>query len=122
MKIDVKSIRSKLFIYVNLVKKEAQKYIKSNAYDTGDMDRAVTVTEVTEQDGVFECTVYVDKNALYNKRIKYKSSTKIYPVYVHQGTSKMPARPYFDIAYEQVKKEFKDITPTIKVENDNKGV
>lgn len=120
MKIDIKSIRSKLFIYVNLVKKEAQKYIKSNAYDTGDMDRAVTVTEVTEQDGVFECTVFVDQNALYNKRIKYKSSTTRYPVYVHQGTSKMPARPYFDIAYEQVKKEFKDIMPTIKVENDNK--
>ena len=117
MKIDIKSINKKLVVFAQRVAKEAKLYIQERAYDTGDMMRAVTVGELKETPTGCEIEVFVDPNKLYNKRVKYKSSVKRYPVYVHEGTSKMDARPFFSLSFEKVKPDFKDIMPKIKVEN-----
>lgn len=124
MKIELKSLPQQLQIFANSVAKEAKKYIEVHAKDTGDMMRAVSVSDVKESNGIYEIEVFVDPTKLYDKRIRYKSSSKKYPIFVHQGASyenrTLLARPYFTIAYEICRKQFTDIMPTIKVENDNK--
>jgi HK97 gp10 family phage protein len=120
MKIELKDMPGKLTAFAKVVQAKAKEYILNNAFDTGDLRGSISISEVTESNGIYEISVFSDKTLLYAKRIKYKNSTDKYPIYVHQGTSKMEARPYLTIAFEQTKPLFKDITPTIKVENDNK--
>ena len=138
MKIELKDFAKKLTEFANVVQAKAMRYIRANAYDTGDLERSIVVSEVTENNGIYEISVFSDPTKLYNRRPKMKGSTDLYPIYVHQGTKgwsgtvrrkyvdftltipPMKARPYLTIAFEQTRPLFKDIMPTIKVENDNK--
>lgn len=136
MKIELKSLPQQLTAFANKVQEQAMRYIQTNAYDTGDLMRSISISEVTVKDGIYEISVFSDKTMLFDNRVKYKSSDDKYPIYVHQGTKgwsgtrrgkyndysitipPMKPRPYLTIAFERTKPLFKDIMPTIKVEND----
>ena len=107
-------------------KTAAKEIIKDIARDTGDMGFAVSHKLATLDGENWVGEVFVDPGELYNRRKPYqykrgqragsyaKAQTK-YPVYVHRGTHKMQARPYFTLAWEKIKtsKEFRDITKDI---------
>ena len=67
---------------------EAKRYIRENAYDTGDMESAVTSTPAREEGGNLVGEIFVDPNLLYIKRKLPKSgkANRLYPIYVHEGT------------------------------------
>jgi hypothetical protein len=93
---------------------EAKRVIGDIAYDTGDMKNAVTVKLSTVESGMLVGEIFVDPTKLYNKRRPYQykrgarkgsfaNPQRNYPVYVHKGTVKMSARPYFIIAWNNIK-------------------
>ena len=93
---------------------EAKRVIQEIAYDTGDMKNAVTVKLSRVESGVLTGEVFVDPTKLYNKRKPYQykrgvrkgsyaKPEKKYPIYVAKGTDKMKARPYFRLAWNNIK-------------------
>jgi len=103
--------------------KKAKIIIHNIARDTGDMEFAVTHTLAKREGNNLVGEIFVDPGKLYNRRKPYqykrggrkgsyaKPQTK-YPIYVHRGTPKMSARPYFRLAWEEIKqdKEYRDFT------------
>lgn len=100
--------------------KEAKKVVRQIAHDTGDMERAITAGKAVEVNGNVEVEVFVNTAGLGDRRsVKYKGRkvNKLYPIYVHKGTKYMKSRPFFTIAFENIKDKFKDVRPEIKVED-----
>ncbi|HQO23231.1 MAG TPA: hypothetical protein PLH15_10565 [Spirochaetota bacterium] len=100
------------------IEKEAKKLVSPGgelaAYDTGDMRDAIS-HELAKREGVnLTGTIFVNIGKLYNKRKQYQykrgarkgsyaKANRNYPVYVHDGTQHMKARPFFLRAFQIVK-------------------
>lgn len=111
---DTKDIAKQVINIANETAKVAQKYIRQYAKDTGDLERSITVGKAKRSQGKISVEVFADTTKLYSKR-KAKKPNRLYPVYVHEGTRKMRARPFFTIATKFTRSKFQNITPTLKV-------
>jgi hypothetical protein len=104
----------------------AKEIIRQIAYDTGDMEFAVSHKLAVRDGENWVGEIFVDPGKLYNRRKPYQykrgsrkgsyaPTQRNYPVYVHGGTPKMKARPYFRLAWEKIRtsKEFQNLTKDI---------
>jgi hypothetical protein len=106
--------------------KAAKEIIREIAYDTGDMEFAVSHKLARKEGGDLIGEIFVDPGKLYNKRKPYQYKTgdragsyampvRKYPIYVHAGNPNMKARPYFNLAWDSVRQrpEFLDFAKDI---------
>ena len=84
MKLNEKGIEKKLFDLANKLSNLSKKYIRKYAYDTGDLESSITVSNVKKISTGFEVEVFADSTKLGTKR--NEKTDKKYPIYVHNGT------------------------------------
>jgi len=102
--IDKVELRKRFKNYVTEFSRLASANIKSGpikAYDTGQMLGAMD-QNIKYDKGQLVGRVFINSNLLQFK--DNDPDSKLYPIYVHEGTKRMRARPYFDKAWEQIQK------------------
>jgi hypothetical protein len=128
LKYNERDMINKMSIFAQRHARESKKVVRAIAFDTGDLERSITFTKAKKEGNIITVTVFCDRMALGNKRAtkyKYKRGdrkgesykvNRLYPIFVHEGTRKMKARPFFTIAYLKLRERLK-FYPDIEVVN-----
>jgi len=97
----VDEIQDTFMLYGQKVTDSAQKYVRSNAYDTGSLHRSID-WKTQEGRSFIKLEVGPMKDAL-DRSSGDKEATD-YAHWVHDGTSRMAPRPFMDVAWKKHEK------------------
>lgn len=97
----VDEIQDTFMFYGQKVTDSAQKYVRSNAYDTGSLHRSID-WKTKEGRNFVKLEVGPLKDAL-DRASGDKEATE-YARFVHDGTARMAPRPFMDIAWKKHEK------------------
>ena len=112
MKLNETAIEKRLTDRAVMLVNGTKAWMRTNAYITGDMESAVTRTNVKRTSTGFEIEVFVDRTQLGNKRGNVDTK---YPIYVskgHKTRSKgkgkrfVKGRPFFQIVLNQQRNKY----------------
>ena len=98
------------------IENKSKGIVRKIAYDTGDMEFAISHNRAKIEGNSITAEVFVDSTKLYSKRKWKKGSSRKSPINVNNGTKYMKARPFFTSVLKNIQQEVGGMSNILKVD------